>query len=161
MGQQSYIEKEIDKIMNDPSFEYPQNMAMAAAWILGNFKGLNLKVYDVRGKSSLADFFVIASANNNTQSGAMADTITVQMRRHNLEPISREGVGGEAEWTLLDFGDIIVHILLDNSREFYNFDEMWTDGKLVNIPTEYYFADDADQSKKIVIEKKDDDEDFF
>lgn len=159
MGQLSYIEKEIDKIINDESFEFPKNLAMSAAWILGNFKGLNLKVYDVRGKSALADFFVIASATNSTQSSAMADTITTQLKRHGHNPISREGVGAEAEWTLLDFGDIIVHILLDNSREFYNFDEMWTDGSLVNIPNEYYYSDDG--KSPIVIEEKDDDEDFF
>lgn len=159
MGQQSYIEKEIDKIMGDPKFEFPQNLAMSAAWILGNFKGLNLKVYDVRGKSALADFYVIASATNSTQANAMADTINTQIKRHGFNPISREGINGEAEWTLLDFGDIIVHILLDNSRDFYNFDEMWTDGKLVEIPNEYYFSDDTPEP--IVFEEKDDDEDFF
>ena len=91
----------------------------------------------------------------------MADTITGQLKRHNIEAISREGINGEAEWTLLDFGDIIVHILLDNSREFYNFDEMWTDGELVTIPNEYYFSDEDQSKVQIQIEEKDEDKDFF
>ena len=59
-----YVSVEVGKVYNDESLEFPLNMAMSAAWILGNKKGLNLKVFNVSGKSSLADYFVLASATN-------------------------------------------------------------------------------------------------
>ena len=68
-----YISKEVEKIIKDDTLKYPQNMAMACAWILGNFKGLNLKVLEVGHVSSLADFFVVASASNYTQAQAKLD----------------------------------------------------------------------------------------
>ncbi len=156
MANSTYIATQIDKIMNKEGYEFPQNMAMASAWILGNLKGVNLKVYDMRGKSSLADFFVVGSASNSTQAGAMADEITAQLRRHGYETISREGVKQEADWALLDFGDIIVHIFLDISRESYSIDELWHDATPVDIPAEYYYSDDEAEGTK-----KNNDEDYF
>ncbi|MFT6603537.1 MAG: ribosome-associated protein, partial [Bacteriovoracaceae bacterium] len=70
-----YVNTEVEKIINDKSFEFPQNLAMAAAWIMGNFKGLNLKVLDTRKRGSLADYFIMGSASNMTQAKSMADTI--------------------------------------------------------------------------------------
>ena len=67
-----FINKEIDEIMEDKAFEFPQNSAMSSAWILGNFKGTNLKVLKMSKEFSLTDFFVIGSAQNSTQSKAMA-----------------------------------------------------------------------------------------
>ena len=135
-----YINAEVDKIINDKSFEYPQNLAMTAAWIMGNFKGLNLKVLDTSKRSSLADFFIMGSATNMTQAKSMADEICSQLRRHEVNVLSKEGLG-EAEWTLLDLGDIIVHIFLDNTRTNYNLDELWQDAPQIKIPNEYYFEE--------------------
>lgn len=157
MTNASYTSTQIDKIMKNAEYEFPQNMAMASAWILGNLKGVNLKVYDVRGKSSLADFFVVGSANNSIQANSMADEIAVQMRRHGHETISREGVKSEADWTLLDFGDVIVHIFLDLSRDSYSIDELWTDATPVEIPSEYYYSDENAENER----KSDSDEDYF
>lgn len=154
----TYINNKVDEIANNPEFEFPKNLAMAAAWVLGNLKGVNLKVYDVRGKSSLADFYVIGSAANSVQSNSMADEITRQLKRHNGIQISREGVKADAEWTLLDFGDVIIHIFQDNSRDSYSIDELWEEATPVEIPTEYYFSDEEPQA---VEEKDDSDENFF
>lgn len=156
MADNNYISTQIDKIINEEGYEFPQNLAMASAWILGNLKGVNLKVYDVRGKSSLADFFIVGSANNTTQANAMAEEIANQMRRHGHETISREGVKKEADWTLLDFGDIIIHIFLDLSRDSYSIDELWQDATPIDIPAEYYFSDEEGSEKK-----PNSDEDYF
>lgn len=156
MANSTYISTQISKIINDEGFEFPQNIAMASAWILGNLKGVNLKVYDVRGKSSLADFFVIGSANNTTQANAMAEEIATQLRNQGFETISREGVKKDADWTLLDFGDIIIHIFLDLSRDSYSIDELWDEATPVDIPAEYYYSDEDETEKK-----ESTDEDYF
>ena len=74
---------------------------MASAWIMGNFKGINLKVLDMQEKSSIADFFVLGSAGNPTQAAAMAEEITFQFRNMGIEAISREGLKHSTDWILL------------------------------------------------------------
>ncbi len=138
-----YVNAEVEKIMKDESFEFPQNLAMASAWIMGNFKGLNLKVLDTRKRGSLADYFIMGSASNMTQAKSMADTICTQLKQYNVNILSKEGFS-DAEWILLDLGDIIVHIFLDNTRTNYNLDELWADAPHVKIPNEYYFEEPTD-----------------
>ena len=89
-----FINKEIDEIMEDKAFEFPQNSAMSSAWILGNFKGTNLKVLKMSKDFSLTDFFVIGSAQNSTQSKAMADEICFQLKRFmmNLMLLTRQEI---------------------------------------------------------------------
>jgi ribosome-associated protein len=138
-----YVNTEVEKIVKDTSFEFPLNLAMASAWIMGNFKGLNLKVLDTRKRGSLADFFIMGSASNMTQAKSMADAICVQLKKHEVNVLSKEGLG-DAEWILLDLGDIIVHIFLDNTRTNYNLDELWQDAPQITIPNEYYFEEPTD-----------------
>lgn len=136
-----FITKEVTKIFKDESLEYPLNMAMSAAWILGNYKGINLKILDVSKTSSLADFFVLGSATNITAAKAMADEIAVQMRELGHETISREGFT-DTDWILIDFGDVIVHIFQETTRSVYDLDNLWSGAKSVEIPQSYYFSSD-------------------
>lgn len=132
-----FINANVDKIMKDNSFPFPQNMAMASAWILGNLKGINLKVLDVQKTSSLADYFVIASATNSTQAAAMADEITVSLKRVGAKVFSKEGIQN-SDWILLDLGDILVHIFQESARDVYAIEQLWKDAAFVKIPNEYY-----------------------
>ena len=153
-----FINTEIDKIMNEEGFEFPQNLAMACTWILGNFKGINLKVLDMREKSSLADFFVLGSATNATTASAMADEIVVQAKRSGYMPLSKEGMK-ESDWILLDIGDVLVHIFLDTAREVYGLDHLWADAPQITIPHSYYFA--GDEREELASTKDEKDRDFF
>lgn len=144
-----YVNKEIDKIINDNELSFPQNMAMAAAWLLGNLKGINLKVFDVSHTSSLADYYVLASATNTTQATSMADDIVRSLKRHKMEFLSKEGMQG-SDWILLDAGDIIVHIFLEAAREVYGLEELWQEAKQIKIPQSYYFSsEDAEAAEKL------------
>ncbi|MCF8057738.1 MAG: ribosome silencing factor [Bacteriovoracaceae bacterium] len=146
---QEFINNEIKKIIDDKEFNYPRNMAMAAAWVLGNLKGINLKVFDVSHTSSLSDYYVLASATNTTQANAMASEIVRCLRNHELNFLSKEGVNG-SDWILLDAGDIIIHIFLETAREIYGLEELWTDAKSVSIPQSYYFSsEDAEAAGKL------------
>lgn len=154
-----YIDKEVDKVVNQAGFEHPQNLAMATAWILGNFKGLNLKVLEVKRKSSLADYFVMGSATNITQAQSMAQEISYQLKKHGQKILSKEGLN--SDWILIDAGDILVHIFQDSTRSIYDLDGLWSDSTQVEIPQDYYFSSDQREGIAVTTEKDASDKDFF
>ncbi|OFZ15302.1 MAG: ribosome silencing factor [Bdellovibrionales bacterium GWA2_49_15] len=119
---------------------------MATVWILANFKGSDLKILDVGKHSSMADYFVIASAGNPTQAGAMADTVCQMMKKNNIAIKSLEGSSG-SEWTLIDLGDVIVHIFQETARNIYDLEGLYTTSNLVKIPENYYFQGQEKQPK--------------
>ena len=135
-----YVTKEVEAIFKDPNFESPLNVAMASAWIMGNFKGINLKVLDLRNKSSIADFFVLGSAGNPTQAAAMSEEISFQMRNLGIEALSREGLKQSTDWILLDYGDVIVHVFHEPARLVYDLDLLYKNALSVEIPESYYFS---------------------
>lgn len=147
MSNTDYISKEVNSIIENSDYEFPKNLAMASAWILGNLKAFNLKVLDTQNFSSLADYFIIASASNTTQAQAMADTILRQLKQHGAKARSTEGLNG-ADWILIDMADVIVHIFLDSSRPIYDLDNLWSYAKDVEIPQDYYFSSDDDEEVK-------------
>ncbi len=150
-----YIKKELGKILNDKALTFPLNLAMASAWIAGNFKGTELKIYDVKGRSTLCDYFVLSSAGNSTQLRSMADEMIDQMKAHGTKLLSAEGMDGN--WVLLDFGDIIVHLFLEDARFLYNLDELWRTAPQISIPQSYYFT----ETPSAKLSKKDEDENYF
>ena len=135
-----YISKEVAAIIEDKNFEAPLNLAMASAWVMGNFKGLNLKVLDLRKVSGIADYFVIGSASNPTQAGAMAEEISHQMRVNGVEALSREGLKTNTDWILLVYGDFIVHVFHEPSRTIYDLEHLYKNAVSVEIPESYYFS---------------------
>lgn len=155
---QEFISKEVTKIVEGNDYEYPLNLAMGAAWICGNFKGHNLKVLKVAGMSSLADYFVLASASNVTQAKAMAEAVLVELKKHGAKSLSKEGMP-QTDWMLLDLGDIIVHIFLDISREVYDLDGLWRDAQIMEIPQEYYYS--SDEANAAGATEKKEEKDFF
>jgi ribosome-associated protein len=142
-----YISTEVSKILKDATIEHPKNVAMAAAWIMGNYKALNLKIYDCSKSSSLTDFYILASTTNSTQTQSMAEEISHQLKNNGIEARSKEGVG-TSEWALIDFGDIIVHIFQDSARDIYDLDHLWRNLPQVNIPNEYYFSTTTEKPSK-------------
>jgi ribosome-associated protein len=135
-----YITTEITKILNDKNLELPLNQAMASAWVMGNFKGINLKVLDLRKTSTIADFFVIGSASNPTQMTAMAEEISHQMRLAGVEALSKEGLKQSTDWILLDYGDFMAHVFSESARTIYDLDHLYKDAISIDIPDSYYFS---------------------
>lgn len=134
-----FIQKETAKILNDEKLTYPLNIAMTAAWIMGNFKGTNLKIHDVRKMTAMADYFIICSAENPTQAMAIADEIARMAKANDEVIISQEG-RGESDWVLIDLANVIIHIFLETARDKYALDELWAKAPLVSIPESYYFS---------------------
>ena len=144
-----YVNNNVDQIVKNDELQFPLNLAMASAWILGNYKGINLKILDMKRSTSLADYFVLASASNTTQASSMANEIIVQMKRSGSNVLSKEGLYENADWILLDMGDLIVHIFQQTARDVYDLDHLW-DVETVQIPNEYYHSEEetaSDSSK--------------
>ena len=83
---------------------------------------------DVKGKTEIADYYVVASGRSMTHTRALIDHVEEDMDKLEIAPIRREGVR-EGRWCVLDYGDVIVHIFNDESRLFYHLENLWGDGE--------------------------------
>ena len=99
---------------------------------LDEHKGNNIKLIDISGISIMADYFVIASGLNQNHVHALCDYLEEDMHKAGVHYDHVEGYDA-ANWVLIDFGDIIVHIFDDASREFYDLEHIWHDGKLIDV----------------------------
>jgi ribosome-associated protein len=98
-------------------------------------KALDLDVLAVGQLTSIADYFILASATNERQSAAIADGIITALREQlNVRPLLIEGMT-PGRWVLLDFGDFIVHIFTEDVRRFYGLERLWGDAP--NVTAEY------------------------
>jgi len=93
-------------------------------------KANNIVVLDVRGLSSVTDFFIICSGNSDTHAEGIAGLIEEKLDEHDVKLWHREG-GRKASWILLDYIDAIVHIFTENAREFYDLERLWGDAPKV------------------------------
>lgn len=139
MAINEYVQTEVNKIISNTTFEFPLNHAMASAWVMANFKGDNLKIFDLRKSSALCDYSILATAQNATQARAMADEISANLKNHGGSIISFEGYES-ADWILVDTGDIIVHIFNGPARDVYDLDLVLMKNPQVKIPEEFYFG---------------------
>ena len=95
-------------------------------------KSEDIKTLDISNVSVMADYFIIASGSNVNQVHAMADFVEEKLAKEGIKPSHIEGYRN-ANWILMDFGDLIVHIFDDESRSFYDLERIWKGGKVINI----------------------------
>jgi len=100
--------------------------------IIEDKKGDDIKVIDISKISSIADYFIIAGANNINQVQAISDEIDFVLGKEGILPKAVEG-NKNATWMLLDYNDIVVHIFLKEDRVFYDLERIWRDGTEVEI----------------------------
>jgi ribosome-associated protein len=99
-------------------------------------KATDIRILDLTGITSFADFFVICSGNNQRQVQAISDEVGLQLKQQAGElPLSVEGYI-QAEWVLADYGDLLVHIFSLKAREYYGLERLWRSAKTVEIPPE-------------------------
>ena len=95
-------------------------------------KAKDIRLIKIEGISSLGDYFVVASASNTTQVKAIADEVEDEMTKLGLEPNRVEG-RQSAQWILMDYYDVMVHVFLDEARNFYNLERLWGDAPQLDI----------------------------
>ena len=110
----------------------PKEMAVLAAKTLDSKKGLNIKVLETAALTTLADYFVICTATSSTQVKALADACEKEFKEAGEPPHHTEGHRG-GTWVLLDFSAVIVHIFMDEAREFYSLERLWSDASEMNL----------------------------
>lgn len=94
---------------------------------LEDLKAKDIREIDVRGKTSIADLLVIASGTSARHVKSIADEVVKFAKQAGVMPLGVEGER-EAEWVLVDLGDVIVHVMLPRIREFYGLERLWTVG---------------------------------
>lgn len=91
---------------------------------LEDFKANDILVIDVSGRSSLTEKLVIASGNSTRHVKSMSENLVVKAKAAGCLPLGVEGAG-EGEWVLVDLNDVIVHLMLPQTRAFYNLEKLW------------------------------------
>lgn len=99
-------------------------MKKAVVDALEDVKAVDISVLDVSEMTSLTSYMIIASGSSNRQTRALADNVQKKLKEHGIEPIGVEGEQ-EGEWVLVDFGDIVVHVMLPATRDYYNLEQLW------------------------------------
>lgn len=95
-------------------------------------KAFDIKVLDLRGLSSVANYFIIFSGSSTRQVVGIGEEIEDKMSELGEEPLNKDGYKN-GEWVLLDYEDIIVHVFHKDQRDFYNLERLWVDSKIVDI----------------------------
>ena len=99
-------------------------------------KAGDIKVLDLTGITSFADYFVICTGANARQVQAISDEVNLQLKHQAGElPISVEGYN-QADWILADYGDLLIHIFSPKAHEYYGLERLWRSAKMVAVPPE-------------------------
>lgn len=108
-----------------------KEMAILAAKTLDSKKALDIICLDIESKSSIADYFILASGGSERQIKALSEEVDDQFAKEGLIVKSIEGKASSG-WILLDFGDVIVSVLTLEMREKYNIEKVWGDCEILN-----------------------------
>ena len=116
------------------------DLALAAAQAAADKQARDIVILDVSEQLVITDLFVICSAPNERQVAAIVNEVEGRLRDLGAKPLRREGER-EARWVLLDFVDVVVHVLHTEEREFYSLERLWKDCPRVPFT-------DADESER-------------
>lgn len=105
--------------------------ALKIAKFLEDKKALDIKILELKDLTIITDYFVICSAESTTQVKAFTEYIKEQMDIDGFKPFSVEGFD-YAHWVLIDYGDVIVHIFLEETRHYYDLERLWLDAPRIS-----------------------------
>ncbi|MDT8405692.1 MAG: ribosome silencing factor [Methylococcales bacterium] len=88
-------------------------------------KGERVTALDVKSKTTITDYMVVATGTSSRHLNALADYVRESVKAQGVQPWGQEG-GVSAEWVLLDLGDVIVHLFTEQAREFYQLEKLWS-----------------------------------
>jgi ribosome-associated protein len=91
---------------------------------LDDMKAVDLRVIDVRGKTSITDVMVIATGTSNRHVKSLANNVVEKAKDNGVRPLGLEGLE-HGEWALIDLGDVVVHVMQAQVRDFYQLEKLW------------------------------------
>ena len=101
--------------------EAQKNLVVEA---LEDLKAVNTVTLDVQGLTDVMDYLVITSGTSNRHVKSLADNVCMEAKREGVRPLGVEGEGA-GDWVLVDFGDVVVHVMLPAVRDFYDLERLW------------------------------------
>ncbi|MGL5206782.1 MAG: ribosome silencing factor [Acidaminococcaceae bacterium] len=101
-------------------------LAQKIAKLASDKKAEDILLLNMEGISPVTDYFMICSAGNSTLVKAIADNIEEKMAEEGVLPLHKEGYA-EGRWILMDYGDCVAHVFLNEERDFYNLEQLWAD----------------------------------
>lgn len=108
----------------------PVEIARRIAEVASDALASNITLLDIHGLSSFADVFVVSSADNVRQLNALQERILRSLREDGVRPQRVEGTP-DSGWVLIDYGDVIVHLLTEDQREFYRLEDLWSEAPVL------------------------------
>lgn len=109
-----------------------KKFSLMIAEIIFSKKGYDVKMIDLRKLASFADYFIICSADSDTQVKAIADEVDKKLRDEGIKCWHKEGYMA-LQWVLLDYVDVVVHVFKKDAREFYNLEKLWADATVTEL----------------------------
>lgn len=103
--------------------------------VLDERKAENLVTIDVLGKSSFTDYMVIATGTSDRHIKALCNYVAAELKEKGVTPRGIEGAQG-SEWVLMDLGDVVLHVMTAQTREFYQLEKLWSIDNTENIDDE-------------------------
>lgn len=119
-------------IIRDLSSASSKEVAEKVIEILNTRKVRDLKLLHVEEQTVISDYFVICSGTSNTQVKSLAAEVEYKMGLCSMDPLHIDGYG-EGQWTVLDYGSVIVHVFHEEARAFYKLEKLWADSEEVDI----------------------------
>jgi ribosome-associated protein len=111
---------------------YSLEMAKAAVKAAAENRGQDITVLDLTGVTSLFDFFILITGGSRRQLSAIADEIERGLKSIGEKKLSVSGLE-EGRWVVMDYGSIVIHLFDEETRSFYNLENLWADGKPVDV----------------------------
>ena len=120
---------------------FSRKCAIIAAQAADEKKAADIMVQEVRELIGVTDYFVIATAANSRQVDAIIDEIEDKLREDaGIKPTHRE-VSPDGSWSLLDYGNIVVHVFMPETREYYRLEALWNDAPTIDLAAEAGLTD--------------------
>lgn len=112
-----------------------EELALACAKAADEIKAENIRVWDMRGVSNLTDFMIVCSGSSMPQLRAILRDVSKTLEEeHGTKPANSEGKA-DTRWVVLDYIDVMVHVMHDELREYYGLEDLWKDAKEVSWQT--------------------------
>src|SRR4051812_22015839 len=118
----------------------PEELAHKAAGVLFSKKAIDAVLLDLRGLSSLTDYYLICTCQNESQMRAILNNTAKALSKEGHKALRSEYHSG-VRWAVLDYGDLIIHLFEKDTRNYYSLERLWADAKATKLKADDYVTD--------------------